>query len=285
MASKKVTINIDDNAWTKFNKKVEEKEGTTYGKLGPTLVDLIENYYLPDDIKTTTEDTEKLIEENDKLKDDLNILNTEYEELKKQNKETIEENNALNSQVKLLKEELEKQNNDNKELLDKNSKLQSTVNTNKNKIHDDYDDIKQENNQLNRQVIELEKNNMDIDKLSQENRLLQKEIEDLKANEERLKIIIKSRDDEITRKDSDTEKVRDDRDKIREELDNKRKEYSQIRNEKNHSDERQRQLQDQVNDLEVKTHNYKNVLKQLDNMSVMDRILGRYPDDIKELKS
>ncbi|MBR0471270.1 MAG: hypothetical protein IJI98_01050 [Methanosphaera sp.] len=45
-----------------------------------------------------------------------------------------------------------------------------------------------------------------------------------------------------------------------------------------------KQLQEEVNQLEIKENNYKNVLKQLDNMSFMDRILGRYPEDIKELK-
>ena len=50
------------------------------------------------------------------------------------------------------------------------------------------------------------------------------------------------------------------------------------------SDERMRQLQDEVNELERKENNYKQILKQLDNMSFMDRILGRYPEDIKALK-
>ena len=45
-----------------------------------------------------------------------------------------------------------------------------------------------------------------------------------------------------------------------------------------------RQLQEEVNTLEVKENNYKNILRQLDSMSFMDRILGRYPEDIKELK-
>ena len=45
-----------------------------------------------------------------------------------------------------------------------------------------------------------------------------------------------------------------------------------------------KQLQEEVNELEIKENNYKNVLKQLDNMNFMDKILGRYPEDIKELK-
>ena len=52
----------------------------------------------------------------------------------------------------------------------------------------------------------------------------------------------------------------------------------------NHRLHRQRQLQEEVNALEVKENNDKTILRQLDNMSFMDRILGRYPDDIKELK-
>ena len=82
----------------------------------------------------------------------------------------------------------------------------------------------------------------------------------------------------------DADKIRSDYNSIKEELENKRREYNRISNEKNHSDERQRQLQEEVNALEVKENNYKMVLKQLDNMSFMDRVLGRYPDDIKALK-
>ncbi len=85
-------------------------------------------------------------------------------------------------------------------------------------------------------------------------------------------------------KTEDTDKLRREYDTIREELESKRKEYTSLNNEKKHSDERQRQLQEEVNALEVKENNYKNILRQLDNMSFMDRILGRYPEDIKELK-
>ena len=82
----------------------------------------------------------------------------------------------------------------------------------------------------------------------------------------------------------DADKIRHDYDAIKEELETKRREYTRVSNEKNHSDERQRQLQEEVNALEVKENNYKNVIRQLDRMSFMDRILGRYPEDIKELK-
>ena len=41
---------------------------------------------------------------------------------------------------------------------------------------------------------------------------------------------------------------------------------------------------EEVEKVEIKENNYKQVLKQLDNMGFVDRILGRYPEDIKELK-
>ena len=45
-----------------------------------------------------------------------------------------------------------------------------------------------------------------------------------------------------------------------------------------------RQLQDEVNELERKESEYKNIFKQVNNMGIIDRLLGRYPEDIKALK-
>lgn len=106
----------------------------------------------------------------------------------------------------------------------------------------------------------------------------------LEETKDNLNETIRSQKDDLRLKTEDTDKLRKDYDNIRDELETKRKEYTKVSNEKNHSDERQRQLQEEVNALEVKENNYKNILRQLDNMSFMDRILGRYPEDIKELK-
>ena len=55
-------------------------------------------------------------------------------------------------------------------------------------------------------------------------------------------------------------------------------EYTRVSNDKNHSDKKE------VNALEIKENNYKQVLRQPDNMSFVDRIRGRCHEYVKELK-
>ena len=106
----------------------------------------------------------------------------------------------------------------------------------------------------------------------------------LEESKNNLNETIRNQKEELKIKNQDADQIRQDYTKIKEELESKRREYTKLSNEKNHSDERMKLLQEEVNQPEIKENNYKNVLKQLDNMNFMDRILGRYPDDIKELK-
>jgi len=81
MSTKKVTINIDEEVWEKYIKKIEEKEGTTYGKLGKTISELIQTYYLNDEITMdNTELTQEIIQIKESIK-----------KLKKENKRIDDE--------------------------------------------------------------------------------------------------------------------------------------------------------------------------------------------------
>lgn len=60
-------------------------------------------------------------------------------------------------------------------------------------------------------------------------------------------------------------------------------EYTRVSNDKNHSDKRETTI-NKANVLEIKENNYKQVLRQPDNMSFVDRIFGRCHEYVKELK-
>lgn len=79
MSTKKVTINIDEEIWEKYIKQIEEKEGTTYGKLGKTIAELIQTYYLNDEIiMNNTELTHEITH----LKHEITYLTHEITQIK-----------------------------------------------------------------------------------------------------------------------------------------------------------------------------------------------------------
>lgn len=106
MKTKKVTLNVDAAIWEKYTKKVEEKEGTTYGKLGSILTRLITEYYLKE--KATTLDDSQLQQDYEKLKKELNNLKEENKKLNnKLNEEPKNTSDDNKDQIKNLEEKNE----------------------------------------------------------------------------------------------------------------------------------------------------------------------------------
>lgn len=284
---KRVSLNINEKVWDKYISKLEEETGSSKGKgfISPTIENLIEKYYLDDDlekrIKLLEDENEKLKESNDSqinsevynLKKKISVLEEENERLKRNEIEEDESQSRLNK-LKTKFEELDKDYSNLSEKFDSLTYENETMSSSLSTVRNDLDDITKKNNDLE----------VSYAKLKGENENLLMKISLLEESEVRLNATIEKQEELIKINKVDADNVRQDYENIKGELEQKRKEYVKLSNDKNHSDQRQRQLQEEVNSLEIKENNYRMVMKQLDAMSLMDRLLGRYPEDIKELK-
>ncbi|RAP46300.1 MAG: hypothetical protein BZ136_07755 [Methanosphaera sp. rholeuAM74] len=284
---KRVSLNINEKVWDKYISKLEEETGSSKGKgfISPTIENLIEKYYLNDDlekrIKLLEDENEKLKETNDSqinsevynLKKKISVLEEENERLKRNEIEEDKSQSRLNKLKKQF-EELDKDYSNLSEKFDSLTNENETMSSSLSTVRNDLDDITKKNNDLE----------VNYAKLKGENENLLMKISLLEESEVRLNATIEKQEELIKINKVDADNVRQDYENIKGELEQKRKEYVKLSNDKNHSDQRQRQLQEEVNSLEIKENNYRMVMKQLDAMSLMDRLLGRYPEDIKELK-
>ena len=119
MSTKKISLNVDEEIWDKYVAKVEQQEGTTYGKLGTILTKIIQEYYLNEKAATTIEDTqlkidyEKLEQQLKTLQEEKRTIEEEYNKLQEQTQNVdATENKDLEEKIQTLiqeKEEKEKQ--------------------------------------------------------------------------------------------------------------------------------------------------------------------------------
>ena len=110
--TKQVSISVDKEVWDAFVKRVESVEGKTYGKIGPTLTNLVNDYYLSDDGESVN------VKKINKLQDELDSLKDEYDDLLKENKSLLDENSNYSSQTASLNKDVEKLSNQNEKLSD-----------------------------------------------------------------------------------------------------------------------------------------------------------------------
>jgi hypothetical protein len=94
--TKQVSISVDKEVWDDFINKIEVVEGKTYGKIGPTLTDLITQYYLSD--SKGNFDTKKIQE----LNDELSSKSAHIDNLLAENKELTKENSTLSKDIKRI---------------------------------------------------------------------------------------------------------------------------------------------------------------------------------------
>lgn len=133
--TKQVSISVDKEVWDDFVKKIESVEGKTYGKIGPTLTNLIRNYYLSpsDDSEDNKKITklEKEVSDNYKRIDNLLI---QKEELEKENSQYSKKVQELDDKIEGLNNQIIKLTDDYETTLKDNEKYDELLNDLEDKV-------------------------------------------------------------------------------------------------------------------------------------------------------
>ena len=133
--TKQVSISVDKELWDDFVNKIESVEGKTYGKIGPTLTNLIRKYYLSssDDSGDNNKITklEKELSDNYKRIDNLLI---QKEELKKENSQYSKKVQELDDKIEGLNNQIIKLTDDYETTLKDNEKYDELLNDLEDKV-------------------------------------------------------------------------------------------------------------------------------------------------------
>lgn len=200
--------------------------------------------------KHTSEELEKAIE-NYVTEDvyDVEISKTKINNLNDENKNLKSDNEKLSNELEKTRNEMEKV----KENQDKNN----------NKIIEQeslINNLKNENDQLKDSNEQLDKN---INRLENENESQRKNIESLSSENKTLEEKYISQVEETNRQ------VR---------------ENTKIKNKREHAQERLNKTQDELNDTLKRLEKYSYAIGQVKNMSFIDRLFNRLPEEIKQLQ-
>ena len=152
----------------------------------------------------------KLQEENNNLKNRLNIMEKEKKDLPKNNNDLINENNTLKNQIKLLEKNYNNVSSKNKELLSQINQRNRSYSESKDVK--ELDNLRKENKRLNEKIVSLEKHKKEGDKLKTEMKYKEKTQEEFETefhqiiqdNDEKIKEIknLKKQLDNINRENT-----------------------------------------------------------------------------------
>ncbi|OED30263.1 hypothetical protein [Methanosphaera sp. WGK6] len=252
MSSKTATIRFKNGEkWDEFLKSIEENNGTTRGYIGLTVENLIELYL--NDPNITIDTINKLRETNKKLQEKIDFLEKDHAE------------------------------NDTAQLEEENKKLQDDINITHakydeleikyNQIQERYSEIEELNRTINSEKIDLQNKNIELSSKiefpEQENKLLQKNYDLLEENYTQLR--------------EDNKNINEIFKTINEDLKQQQKDTRRARNDYRHIVERLNKLQEEYNNLQNENKNYRVLFAEIKKMSLRERVLGKYPNNIKEL--
>lgn len=239
------TVKINEDLWNKFQKKIEEEYGTTYKHTSEEIEKALENYI--------TED----VYDAEITKTKINNLNDEKKKLKKD--------------YDTLKDSLDKKENEYENLNNEFERLNNENEDNKKLIAQQEKNILEHENENKLLKSDIERANEDLSKRENDIKKLEKEIEDQKNRIYKL---------------TNDNKVLEDR--YRQQVDETNKqvqENTKIKNKREHAQERLNKTQDELNDTLKRLEKYSYAIGQVQNMSFIDRLLNRLPEEIKQLKA
>ena len=179
--------------------------------------------------------------------------------------------------IEKTKTKINNLNDENRNVRDRLCQLQKDYNglndellENKTNSKKDQDKIRDLEKKLN--SIEYEKDICDnrINALEKENEMLNKENSSILSENEKLK--------------SENERLEDKYIEQVEETNKQVKENTKIKNKREHTQERLNKTQDELNDTLKRLEKYGFAIGQVKNMSFIDRVLNRLPEEIKELQ-
>lgn len=244
-----------------FNNYFYNKYNTVKGYRLEVLEDLISNF---NKTQTITANKPEYYQENTALKEENNQLKEDIQHLKDQQKTATTKQATYTNKI----------NNMTKEIEDLKQQLQQ------------YTHIKEDNIRLEETI---EKNTLTIDHLTKNNQEVTTRLNNTEKQNKELtedyKTLVKEHQNtikQLTNKHETTLKqVTNEHDKIIKDLQDK---ITSKDNKYNHIEERNNKLQDDYNDLQKTINKVSYAIGSLNSMSLLDRILKKYPEEIKELK-
>lgn len=237
-----------------FNNYFYDKYDTVRGYRLQVLEDLIANFNETQKIKEDTpqiiKDNEHLTHEKQRLEDQLHTATTTNREHEEIIKELTKEIEDLKQQV----QKYEAVHKDNIRLEETNKKHLSTI-----------DHLTENNKSLNQQLTKMD------NELTQARTDYKTLIADHK---ETIKDLTSKHENTLKQLTTDDNKIIQD---LQDKITSKENRY-------NHLEERNNKLQDDYNDLQDTINKMSYAFGSLTSMSLLDRILKNYPEEIKELK-
>lgn len=200
--------------------------------------------------KHTSEEIEKAIDNY--IKDDI----TDIEKTKNIIDNLNNENTSLKEENDKLKEKTSTNTNQIHEIQNVNKKQEKTINEHEEEIKQ----LKLENKSMNEKIEFLEKNSS---KLEEENSNQKKTINELRNENKNLE------EKYISQVEETNKQVQ---------------ENTKIKNKREHAQERLNKTQDELNDTLKRLEKYSFAIGQVQNMSFIDRVFNRLPEQIKELQ-
>lgn len=244
-----------------FNNYFYNKYGKVQGYRRKILEDLIDNF---NKTQTITTNKPEYYKENTALKQENKQLKEDIQHLKDQQKTATTKQATYKNKI----------NNMTKEIKDLKQQLQQ------------YTHIKEDNIRLEESI---EKNTLTIDHLTKNNQVLTTRLNNAEKENKQLnedyKNTVKEHQNtikDLTNKHETTIKqVTNEHDNLIKDLQDK---LTSKDNKYNHLEERNNKLQDDYNDLQKTINKVSYAIGNLNSMSLFDRILKKYPEEIKELK-
>ena len=251
--AKTVTIRVkDEEGWSAFLQKLESEHGTSKGHIGPTIEQFAKDYT------------------NDNISD---INPKEYNRLLMENKSLIEDNKNIQQELNDYKNSIQDNDNKSKEQLQQlehENKILSekliSIQTNHEDMEARYEKTSHENKDYNNEITNLKKQ---ISNLEKENKILDTGNANYEKTIKQLQQQIDNLNTSIDRLESVNTR--------------QKKEITTSRNDYKHSVEVSNKLQRDLNGLHDEKNKFMFLVGQIQSMSLMDRMLKKYPKEVREL--
>lgn len=300
------TIQIKNSLWEQFQSRIEEIYGTTYKKQGEAIETAITNYVNnidqdPNEKEELRSNINILEQENTQLKldqkesqniiqqldsqmqhkdNEIQHLNKEVKRLESDNHNKTDELNSLRKQNQEITSKHESEINElnqlNKTLTDENQKLIDEKTTAKLQLNDYKKDIQN----INDKEKLMQQN---IDKSNKNNDILQKQINDLKEDKKKNLEEIEELKKERKRLQTENNQLTQNLENVETQYEGQLTEYKKLVNRKEHTQEVLNKQQFELNEALKKLEKYSYAMGKLENMSLIDRLFNRIPEEVKEL--
>lgn len=300
------TIQIKNSLWDQFQNRIEEIYGTTYKKQGEAIETAITNYVNnidqdPNEKEELRDTINNLKQENTQLKLDEKEAQNKIQQLDSQMQHKDNEIQHLNKEVERLEEDNNNKNNEINNMKQQSqnnrfqleSKIDELTQINENlsyenkKLTDEKTSAKLQLNDYEKDIQNINDKEkllqQNIDKSNRNNEILQKQVNDLKEDKKKNLEEIEELKKERKRLQTENNQLTQNLVDSEAQYENQLSEYKKAVNKKEHTQEVLNKQQLELNEALKKLEKYSYAMGKLENMSLIDRLFNRIPEEVKEL--